>query len=32
MDVVPAASLDPRVVEEAGRLYREAFDAGDDGT
>lgn len=32
VDVVPAASLDPRVVEEAGRLYREAFDAGDDGT
>ena len=31
-DVVPAASLDPRVVEEAGRLYREVFDAGHDGT
>ncbi|MFF2267114.1 DUF6098 family protein [Cellulosimicrobium cellulans] len=30
--VVPAASVDPRVVEEAGRLYREVFDPGDDGT
>ncbi|WP_240200668.1 DUF6098 family protein [Cellulosimicrobium cellulans] len=32
VDVVPAASVDPRVVDEAGRLYREVFDAGDDGT
>jgi len=32
VDVVPAASVDPQVVHEAGRLYREAFDAGDDGT
>jgi len=32
VDVEPAASIDPRVVEEAGRLYREVFDAGDDGT
>jgi hypothetical protein len=30
--VLPVASLDPGVVDEAGRLYREVFDAGDDGT
>ncbi|MFJ4230276.1 DUF6098 family protein [Cellulosimicrobium cellulans] len=32
VDVVPAASVDPLVVEEAGRLYGAVFDAGDDGT
>jgi hypothetical protein len=32
VDVRPAASVHPAVVEEAGRLYREVFDAGDDGT
>jgi hypothetical protein len=32
VDVVPAASIEPQVVEEAGRLYREVFAAGDDGT
>lgn len=32
VDVVPAASVDPLVVEEAGRLYSAVFDAGDDGT
>lgn len=32
VDVVPAASVDPRVVDEAGILYREVFDAGEDGT
>ena len=32
VDVVPAASIDPQVVDEARRLYREVFDAGDDGT
>jgi hypothetical protein len=31
VDFVPAASVDPQVVDEAGRLYREVFDAGDDG-
>lgn len=30
--VVPAASLDPGVVDAARNLYREVFDAGDDGT
>ena len=32
VDVAPAASVDPQVVDEAGRLYRAVFDAGDDGT
>ena len=32
VDVIAAASIDPRAVDEAGRLYREVFDAGDDGT
>jgi hypothetical protein len=32
VDVSPAASIDPAVVDDAGLLYREVFDAGDDGT